>query len=212
MSRWAQIVALGLAQLTGRQSLSCLHREQPEQHQAQALSLGRRDDGQSLVAGGLRQCRAAVHPLRNAVWTPAWVLSRSAVSHAAPKLHELSVGREEQACTQVDATTGFVFGGLPVGRSFQRRTKARSERRAGSGAGHLPSFVSVTEGKTGDVKAPAAWTCSSRQLGDERLTADQPRRRPLESQVVLSDAPRARSGVTDRDAPKPGRASGHARA
>ena len=39
MSRWAQFVALGLAQLTGRQSSDIV-----EHPRAQALSLGRRDD------------------------------------------------------------------------------------------------------------------------------------------------------------------------
>ena len=38
------------------------HREQPEHPRAQALSLGRRDDGQSLLAGA-RQCRAAAETL-----------------------------------------------------------------------------------------------------------------------------------------------------
>ena len=58
----------------GRPYPSATGRSSPEHPRAQALSLGRRDDGQPLVAGA-RQCRAAVHSLRDAVRTPAEPLS-----------------------------------------------------------------------------------------------------------------------------------------
>ena len=65
----------------------------------------------------------------------------------------------------VDATTIDLCLAVFPWASF-RRTKAAIQLHVGlDQAGHLPSFVSVTEGKTGDVKAARTWTFSSRQRG-----------------------------------------------
>ena len=58
----------------------------------------------------------------------------------------------------VDATTIDLCLAVFPWASF-RRTKAAIKLHIGlDQAGHLPSFVSVTEGKTGDVKAARTWT------------------------------------------------------
>ena len=58
----------------------------------------------------------------------------------------------------VDATTIDLCLAVFPGASF-RRTKAAIKLHIGlDQAGHLPSFVSVTEGKTGDVKVARTWT------------------------------------------------------
>ena len=62
MSRWPQFVALGLAQLTGRQSLRDVVNNLSAQG-SKLYHLGVKD-GQSVVAGA-GECRAAVHPSTN---------------------------------------------------------------------------------------------------------------------------------------------------
>ena len=58
----------------------------------------------------------------------------------------------------VDATTIYLCLAVFPWASF-RRTKAAIKLHVGlDQAGHLPSFVSVTEGKTGDVKVARTWT------------------------------------------------------
>ena len=77
MSRWAQFVALGLAQLTGRQSLRDIVSNLSTQgRKLYHLGVGTTVSRSSLArVNAERQCRAAVHSLRDAVRTPAEPLS-----------------------------------------------------------------------------------------------------------------------------------------
>ena len=147
MSRWAQFVALGFAQLTGRQSL--------------------RDIVSNLSAQGRKLYHLGV--------TAA--VSRSSLARVNAEqphtLYEALFGRLLSACQQraprhgfrfknklyaVDASTIDLCLAVFPWASF-RRTKAAVKLHVGLDlAGHLPSFVSVTEGKTGDVKVARTWT------------------------------------------------------
>ena len=147
MSRWAQFVALGFAQLTGRQSL--------------------RDIVSNLSAQGRKLYHLGV--------TAA--VSRSSLARVNAEqphtLYEALFGRLLSACQQraprhgfrfknklyaVDASTIDLCLAVFPWASF-RRTKAAIKLHVGLDlAGHLPSFVSVTEGKTGDVKVARTWT------------------------------------------------------
>ena len=147
MSRWAQFVALGFAQLTGRQSL--------------------RDIVNNLSAQGRKLYHLGV--------TSA--VSRSSLARVNAEqphtLYEALFGRLLSACQQraprhgfrfknklyaVDASTIDLCLAVFPWASF-RRTKAAVKLHVGLDlAGHLPSFVSVTEGKTGDVKVARTWT------------------------------------------------------
>ena len=141
MSRWAQFVALGLAQLTGRQSL--------------------RDIVSNLSTQGRKLYHLGV----------GTTVSRSSLARVNAEqpytLYETLFGRLLSHCQQcaprhgfrfknklyaVDATTIDLCLAVFPWASF-RRTKAAIKLHIGlDQAGHLPSFVSVTEGKTGDVK------------------------------------------------------------
>ena len=147
MSRWAQFVALGLAQLTGRQSL--------------------RDIVSNLSTQGRKLYHLGV----------GTTVSRSSLARVNAEqpytLYETLFGRLLSRCQQcaprhgfrfknklyaVDATTIDLCLAVFPWASF-RRTKAAIKLHIGlDQAGHLPSFVSVTEGKTGDVKAARTWT------------------------------------------------------
>ena len=146
MSRWAQFVALGLAQLTGRQSL--------------------RDIVSNLSTQGRKLYHLGV----------GTTVSRSSLARVNAEqpytLYETLFGRLLSRCQQcaprhgfrfknklyaVDATTIDLCLAVFPWASF-RRTKAAIKLHIGlDQAGHLPSFVSVTEGKTGDVKAARTW-------------------------------------------------------
>ena len=147
MSRWAQFVALGLAQLTGRQSL--------------------RDIVNNLSAQGRKLYHLGVTA----------TVSRSSLARVNAEqphtLYEALFGRLLNACQQraprhsfrfdnklyaVDASTIDLCLAVFPWASF-RRTKAAIKLHVGLDlAGHLPSFVSVTEGKTGDIKVARTWT------------------------------------------------------
>ena len=147
MSRWAQFVALGLAQLTGRQSL--------------------RDIVSNLSTQGRKLYHLGV----------GTTVSRSSLARVNAEqpytLYETLFGRLLSRCQQcaprhgfrfknklyaVDATTIDLCLAVFPWASF-RRTKAAIKLHIGlDQAGQLPSFVSVTEGKTGDVKVARTWT------------------------------------------------------
>ena len=147
MSRWAQFVALGLAQLTGRQSL--------------------RDIVSNLNTQGRKLYHLGV----------GTTVSRSSLARVNAEqpytLYETLFGRLLSRCRQcaprhgfrfknklyaVDATTIDLCLAVSRGRPFDAR-RPRSKLHIGlDQAGHLPSFVSVTEGKTGDVKVARTWT------------------------------------------------------
>ena len=147
MSRWAQFVALGFAQLTGRQSL------------------------RDIVSNLSAQDRKLYH-----LGVPTAV-SRSSLARVNAEqphtLYEALFGRLLSACQRqaprhgfrfknklyaVDASTIDLCLAVFPWASF-RRTKAAVKLHVGLDlAGHLPSFVSVTEGKTGDVKVARTWT------------------------------------------------------
>ena len=147
MSRWAQFVALGLGQLGGLQSL--------------------RD-----IVGNLR---AQPHKLYH-LGVRAFV-SRSSLARVNAQqpytLYEALFGRLLARCQQraprhgfrfknklyaVDASTiDLCLAAFPWA-SF-RRTKGAIKLHVGvDQAGHLPTFISVTDGKTGDVTVARTWT------------------------------------------------------
>ena len=147
MSRWAQFVALGLGQLGGLQSL--------------------RD-----IVGNLR---AQPHKLYH-LGVRAFV-SRSSLARVNAQqpytLYEALFGRLLARCQQraprhgfrfknklyaVDASTiDLCLAAFPWA-SF-RRTKGAIKLHVGVDlAGHLPTFISVTDGKTGDVTVARTWT------------------------------------------------------
>ena len=127
MSRWAQFVALGLAQLTGRQSLRDIVSNLSTQgRKLYHLGVGTTVSRSSLArVNAERQCRAAVHSLRDAVRTPAEPLS--AVRAEA----RLSV--QEQVVRGRCDDHRFVFGGLPVGVFSTHEGRDQAAHRAGSG-------------------------------------------------------------------------------
>ena len=147
MSRWAQFVALGMAQLTGRQSL--------------------RDIVSNLSAQGRKLYHLGV----------AMTVSRSSLARVNAEqpytLYETLFGRLLSSCQRCAPRHGFRFKNKLYAidastidlclavfpwASF-RRTKAAIKLHVGLDlAGHLPSFVSVTEGKTGDIKVARTWT------------------------------------------------------
>ena len=147
MSRWAQFVALGLGQLAGLQSL--------------------RD-----IVGNLR---AQPHKLYH-LGVRAFV-SRSSLARVNTEqpytLYETLFGRLLARCQQraprhgfrfknklfaVDASTiDLCLAAFPWA-SF-RRTKGAIKLHVGlDQAGHLPTFISVTDGKAGDVTVARTWT------------------------------------------------------
>ncbi len=146
MSRWAQFVALGLAQLTGRQSL--------------------RDIVSNLGAQGRKLYHLGVGTVSRS--------SLARVNTEQPyTLYEALFGRLLSRCQAhaprhgfrfknklyaVDASTIDLCLSVFPWASF-RRTKAAVKLHVGlDQEGHLPSFVQVTDGKTADVTAVRTWT------------------------------------------------------
>ena len=145
MSRWAQFAALGLAQLTGRQSL--------------------RDIVSNLAAQGRKLYHLGVG-----------TVSRSSLARVNTEqpytlyeaLFERLLGRCREHAPRhgfrfknklyaVDASTIDLCLAVFPWATF-RRTKAAVKLHVGlDEAGHLPSFVSVTEGKTADVTVVRTW-------------------------------------------------------
>ena len=145
MSRWAQFAALGLAQLTGRQSL--------------------RDIVSNLAAQGRKLYHLGVG-----------TVSRSSLARVNTEqpytlyeaLFERLLGRCREHAPRhgfrfknklyaVDASTIDLCLAVFPWATF-RRTKAAIKLHVGlDEAGHLPSFVSVTEGKTADVTVVRTW-------------------------------------------------------
>ncbi len=145
MSRWAQFAALGLAQLTGRQSL--------------------RDIVSNLAAQGRKLYHLGVG-----------TVSRSSLARVNTEqpytLYEALFERLLARCREhaprhgfrfknklyaVDASTIDLCLAVFPWATF-RRTKAAVKLHVGlDEAGHLPSFVSVTEGKTADVTVVRTW-------------------------------------------------------
>ena len=147
MSRWAQFVALGLGQLAGLQSL--------------------RDIVGNLCAQPHKLYHLGVRAL----------VSRSSLARVNAEqpytLYEALFGRLLARCQQraprhgfrfknplyaVDASTiDLCLAAFPWA-SF-RRTKGAIKLHVGLDlAGHLPSFLSVTDGKAGDVTVARTWT------------------------------------------------------
>ena len=146
MSRWAQFVALGLGQLASRQSLRDIVsnlRAQP----AKLYHLGVRTVSRSSLA---RVNAEQPYTLYEALF--GRLLSRCqqrAPAHGFRFRHKLYA---------VDASTIDLCLAVFPWASF-RRTKAAVKLHVGlDQAGHLPSFVSVTDGKTGDVTVARTWT------------------------------------------------------
>lgn len=146
MSRWSQFVALGLAQLTGRQSL--------------------RDIVNNLSAQGSKLYHLGVK-----------TVSRSSLARVNAEqpytLYERLFGRLLSRCQTSAPRHGFRFRNplYSVDSSTIdlclaafpwatfRRTKAAVKLHVGlDHAGHLPSFVTVTEGRTADVTVARTWT------------------------------------------------------
>ena len=147
MSRWAQFVALGLGQLAGLQSL--------------------RDIVGNLCAQPHKLYHLGMRTL----------VSRSSLARVNAEqpytLYETLFGRLLARCQQraprhgfrfknqlyaVDASTiDLCLAAFPWA-SF-RRTKGAIKLHVGlDQAGHLPSFLSVTDGKAGDVTVARTWT------------------------------------------------------
>ena len=147
MSRWAQFVALGLGQLGGLQSL--------------------RDIVSNLCAQPHKLYHLGVQAL----------VSRSSLARVNAEqpytLYEALFSRLLARCRQraprhgfrfrnklyaIDATTIDVCLAAFPWASF-RRTKGAIKLHVGlDQAGHLPSFLSVTDGKTADVTVARTWT------------------------------------------------------
>ena len=184
MSRWAQFVALGLGQLASRQSL--------------------RD-----IVSNLRAQPAKLYHLG------VGTVSRSSLARVNAEqpytLYEALFGRLLSRCQQrapghgfrfrhklyaVDASTIDLCLAVFPWASF-RRTKAAIKLHVGlDQAGHLPSFVSVTDGKTGDVTVARTWTFEAGSV----VVADRAYLDRVVSPVAgpwrhLRDTPQARRAV-----------------
>ena len=146
ISRWAQFVALGLGQLTGRQSLRDIVsnvRAQP----GKLYHLGIRLVSRSSLA---RVNAEQPYTLYEALF--ARLLTRC--QQQAPR-HGF---RFRNPLYALDATTIDLCLSVFPWAAF-RRTKAAVKLHVGlDQAGHLPSFLEVTDGKTGDVTAARTWT------------------------------------------------------
>ncbi len=180
--RWASS-ALGLGQLASRQSAR--HREQSARSTRQALSPGRAN-GQPLVARAGER-RAALHPLRSVVRPSTESLPATGAGPPFPLQAQAVCGR---------CVIRLVSGGFPV-----RRSAARRPRKLHIGldqAGHLPSFLSVTDG-TADVAR--TWTFEAGSV----VVADR-------AYLDFVVSPVAGPWRHLRDTPQARRAPGHPRA
>ena len=145
MSRWAQFVAVGLGQLTGRQSLRDIVANLQVQS-SKLYHLGVRTVSRSSLA---RVNAEQPYTLYEAVFSR--LLSRcqqQAPGHGFRFKHKLYA---------VDASTIDLCLAVFPWATF-RRTKAAVKLHVGlDQAGQLPSFVSLTEGKRGDVTVARTW-------------------------------------------------------
>ena len=147
MSRWAQFVALGLGQLGGLQSLRDIVGNLCAQHH-KLYHLG----VQSLVSRSSLARVNAEQPytLYEALFSR--LLARC--QQRAPR-HGFRFRNKLYA---IDATTIDVCLAAFPWASF-RRTKGAIKLHVGlDQAGHLPSFLSVTDGKAADVTVARTWT------------------------------------------------------
>ena len=147
MSRWAQFVALGLGQLTGRQSLRDIVSNLRAQH-SKLYHLGIRGfiSRSSLARVNAEQPYSLYEALFGRL------LARC--QRLAPR-HGFRFRNKLYA---VDASTIDLCLSVFPWASF-RRTKGAIKLHVGlDQAGHLPSFLSVTDGKTADVTAARTWT------------------------------------------------------
>ena len=148
MSRWAQFVALGLGQLAGLQSLRDIVGNLCAQpHKLYHLGVRALVSRSSLARG---ERRAAVHPLRSALRTPAGSLS--AAGPAAP----LPV--QEQVVRGGCVDHRPVPGRLPVGRRSGARRGPSSCMSAWTRRGICRASSASTDGKAGDVTVARTWT------------------------------------------------------
>ena len=147
MSRWAQFVALGLGQLGGLQSLRDIVGNLCAQpHKLYHLGM------QTLVS---RSSLARVNAEQPYTFYEA-LFSRllARCQQRAPR-HGF---RFKNKLYAIDATTIDVCLAAFPWASF-RRTKGAIKLHVGlDQAGHLPSFLSITDGKAGDVTVARTWT------------------------------------------------------
>ena len=154
MSRWAQFVALGLGQLASRQSLRDIVsnlRAQP----AKLYHLG--------VPTVSRSSLARVNAEQPYTLYEAWRDDEQAIvfGRLLSRCQQRAPGhrfRFRHKLYAVDASTIDLCLAVFPWASF-RRTKAAIKLHIGlDQAGHLPSFLSVTDGKTADVTVARTWT------------------------------------------------------
>ena len=150
MSRWAQFVALGLGQLTGRQSLRDIVSNLRAQHH-KLYHVGVRD----LVS---RSSLARVNAEQ------PYTLYKKLFGRLLARCQQRAPGhgfRFKHKLYAVDATTIDLCLAVFPWASF-RRTKAAIKLHVGlDQAGHLPAFLNVTDGKTADVTVARTWTFPS---------------------------------------------------
>ena len=146
MSRWSQFVALGLAQLTGRQSLRDIVGNLSAQG-SKLYHLGVKTVSRSSLA---RVNAEQPYTLYEQLF--GRLLSRCQAS--APK-HGF---RFKNKLYSIDSSTIDLCLAVFPWATF-RSTKAAVKLHVGlDHAGHLPSFVTVTEGKTADIQVARTWT------------------------------------------------------
>ena len=148
MSRWAQFVALGLGQLGGLQSLRDIVGNLCAQpHKLYHLGVQALVSRSSLARVNAEQ----PYTLYEALFSR--LLARC--QQRAPR-HGF---RFKNKLYAIDATTIDVCLAAFPWASF-RRTKGAIKLHVGlEQAGHLPSFLSVTDGKAADVTVARTWTC-----------------------------------------------------
>ena len=156
MSRWAQLVALGLGQLTGRQSL----RDIVANLQVQS---------NKLYHLGVRTVSCSSLARVNA--EQPYTLYEAVFSRLLSRCQQQAPGqgfRFKHKLYAVDASTIDLCLAVVPWATFRRR-KAAVELHVGlDQAGQLPSFVSLTEGKRGDVTGRPDVAISGRQCGRGR--------------------------------------------
>ena len=145
MSRWSQFVALGLAQLTGRQSL--------------------RDIVSNLSAQGSKLYHLGVKTVSRSSLARVnaeqpYTLYENLFERLLSRCRASAPGhgfRFRNKLYSVDSSTIDLCLAVFPWATF-RRTKAAVKLHVGlDHAGHLPSFVTVTEGATADINAVRMW-------------------------------------------------------
>ena len=152
MSRWSQFVALGLAQLTGRQSLRDIVSNLSAQG-GKLYHLGVKTVSRSSLA---RVNAEQPHTLCEQLFGRLLSRCRSgAPGHGF---------RFRNKLYSIDSSTIDLCLAVFPWATF-RRTKAAVKLHVGlDHAGHLPSFVTVTDGRTADIKVARTWTFPSGSL------------------------------------------------